>query len=159
MIDDRRALSIAIGTTAGFGLAGGALTGDALTKWYPSLRKSRLVLPLWAFLPVAVLYYLMCGAILFRLLARVAPSHEQRAALRSLLAMMAANEGWNYLLFGRRSPRAGLLGMIGFVGLALSLLRALQRADQRSATLLLPYIAWLGYDLVYAYELWRLNRC
>jgi tryptophan-rich sensory protein len=48
--------------------------------------------------------------------------------------------------------------MIGFAGLALSLLRALRRADPRSARLLLPYIAWLGYDLVYAYELWRLNR-
>lgn len=55
MMDDRRARGMAIGTTAGFALAGGGLSGDALTTWYPNLRKSRFVLPLWAFLPVAVL--------------------------------------------------------------------------------------------------------
>jgi translocator protein len=155
---DRRARVVATTTTVGFAVTGGALTGDALKTWYPTLRKSRLVLPLWAFLPVAVLYYLMCGTILFRLLARLAPSAERQAAIWWLLAMMTTNEGWNYLLFGRRSPRAGLLGMIGFVGLALKLLHVLRRSDLRSARLLLPYIAWLGYDLIYAYELWRLNR-
>jgi translocator protein len=155
---DRQALSISVGATVGFALVGGALAGDAVTSWYPSLRKSRLVLPLWAFLPVAALYYLMCGVILFRLLARVAPSRERRTALTQLITMMAANEGWNYLMFGRRSPRAGLVGMIGFAGLTISLLRALRRADPRSATLLWPYLAWLGYDLIYAYELWRLNH-
>jgi translocator protein len=158
MMDDRRARWMAIGTTAGFALAGGGLSGDALTTWYPNLRKSRFVLPLWAFLPVAVLYYLICGTILFRLLARVPSSREQHVALQWLMAMMAANEGWNYLLFGRRSPRAGLLGMIAYAVLALRLLWALSRADPRSARFLMPYMAWLGYDLVYAYELWRLNR-
>jgi len=80
------------------------------------------------------------------------------AALRRLLVMMAANEGWNYLLFGRRSTRAGLAGMLGFVGITLSLLRSLRQVDRASAQALLPYVAWLGYDVVYAYELWRLNR-
>ena len=103
-----------LGTTAGFALAGGGLSDDALTTWYPNLRKSRFVLPLWAFLPVAVLHYLVCGTVLFRLLARLEPSAERQAALRWLLAMIATNEGWNYLLFGRRSPHAGLLGMIAY---------------------------------------------
>jgi tryptophan-rich sensory protein len=155
---DRPAWSLAIGAPLGFAVVGGALTGDALTTWYPTLRKSRLVLPVWAFIPVAVLYYLMCGTILFRLVARVAPSREQRTALGLLLSMMTANEGWNYLLFGRRSTQAGLLGMLAFVGVAVSLFRALQRVDPQSATLLLPYLGWLGYDIVYAYEIWRLNH-
>jgi tryptophan-rich sensory protein len=55
MMDDRRARWMAIGTTAGFAVAGAGLSGDALSTWYPKLRKSRFVLPLWAFVPVAVL--------------------------------------------------------------------------------------------------------
>jgi translocator protein len=148
----------AIGVPIAFAAAGSGLTGDALTTWYPTLRKSPLVLPLWAFIPVAVLYYLMCGTILFRLLARAAPSPKQRLALGLLLAMMAGNEGWNYVLFGRRSTVAGWWGMVAFVGLTIGLYRALRRVDARSAALLRPYLIWLGYDLVYAFELWRLNR-
>jgi tryptophan-rich sensory protein len=48
--------------------------------------------------------------------------------------------------------------MIAYAVLALRLLRALSRVDPHSARFLMPYMAWLGYDLVYAYELWRLNR-
>ena len=157
-INDHTALSLAIGTPVGFAVLGGAVTGDSLTTWYPSLRKSKLVLPLWAFLPVAMLYYLMCGRILFRLVARVAPSRDQRRALALLLTMMTANEGWNYLLFGRQSTREGLWGMLGFVSLTIGLFRVLYQVDQPSAALLRPYLVWLGYDVVYAFELWRLNR-
>src|SRR5688572_4541582 len=110
--NNRYARLIAIGTPASFAIAGGALTGDALKTWYPALRKSLLVLPIWAFLPIAVLYYLMCGTILYRLLTHVAPNRERRIAFGFLLTMMAANEGWNYLLFGRRSTQASLWGML-----------------------------------------------
>lgn len=156
--NNRYARVIAIGTPVSFAVTGGALTGDALTTWYPALRKSRLVLPIWVFLPVAVLYYLMCGTILYRLLTHVAPSPERRTAFELLLTMMAANEGWNYLLFGRRSTQAGLWGMLVFVALTIGLFRALSRVDARSAMLLRPYLLWLGYDVLYAFELWRLNR-
>ena len=47
--------------------------------------------------------------------------------------------------------------MLGFCVLAVVLYNALKRVDQRSATILLPYLFWLGYDLVWAEELWRLN--
>jgi translocator protein len=154
----RVAASLAIGTPIGFAALGGTLPGDGLTTWYPSLRKSKLVLPLWAFAPVAVLYYLMCGLILYRLLVRVKASHSQRLALALLLTVMAANEGWNYLLFGRRSTQAGLWGMLVFTGLTTALFRLLRQVDQQSAALIQAYLVWLGYDVVYAFELWRLNR-
>ncbi len=156
--NDRVALSFAIGTPIGFAALGGALPGDALTTWYPTLRKSKLVLPLWAFVPVAVLYYLMCGLILFRLLVRVKASRGQRLALALLLIVMTANEGWNYLLFGRRSTQAGLWGMLAFTSLTIVLFRLLCQVDPQSAALIRAYLLWLGYDVVYAFELWRLNR-
>ena len=156
--EKRRAVFIAIGAPAGSALVGTMLAGDGPKTWYPTLRKSRLILPLTAFVPVALLYYLMCGALLYRLLAVVRPSRSRTQAFRLLATMMAANEGWNYLLFRRRSTRASLVGMIGFALITVVLYRVLRRLDPPTARMLLPYLIWLGYDLVWAYELWRLNR-
>ncbi len=157
-VDRTSALAIALGVPVGCAVVGTAVTGDAVTTWYPTLRKSKLVLPLWAFIPVAVLYYLMCGRILYRLLTLDPPPVRHSGALVLLSGMMVANEGWNYLLFGRRSVRAGFLGMIGYIILTIALYWRLQRVDRKSAQLLLPYVGWLSYDFVYAYELWRLNK-
>jgi len=48
--------------------------------------------------------------------------------------------------------------MLGFIFLTIALYRALNQIDRRSAMILRPYLAWLGYDVVWAEELWRLNR-
>ena len=155
---NKRALTIAIVTPLGYAIVGNALVGDAVKTWYPGLKKSSVILPIWAFFPIGIAYYLMCGAILYRLLALVAPSRKRTSAIVLLLSMMGANEGWNYLFFGRKSLRASLLGMLGFVFLVIALHRALNQIDRRSAMILRPYLVWLGYDVIWAEELWRLNR-
>jgi translocator protein len=155
---NKRALSIAIVTPLGYAIIGNALVGDAVKTWYPSLKKSSMILPIWAFIPIAIAYYLMCGAILYRLLALVAPSRQRTSAIVLLSSMMGANEGWNYLFLGRKSLRASLLGMLGFIFLTIALYRALNQIDRHSAMILRPYLAWLGYDVLWAEELWRLNR-
>ena len=50
------------------------------------------------------------------------------------------------------------LGMLGFIFLTIALYRALNQLDRRLALILRPDLAWLGYDVVWAEELWRLNR-
>jgi tryptophan-rich sensory protein len=144
---NKRARTIAIVIPLGYAIFGNPLTGNAVTTWYPSLRKSRLVLPIRAFIPIGIAYYMMRGALLYRLLALVAPSPAHKTALVLLLSMMSANEGWNYLFFGRKDVRASLVGMLGFIGLTMALYRALKRIDSRSAMILLPYLGWLGYDI------------
>jgi len=156
-MQNKRALIIAIVTPLGCAVFGNALTGDAVTKWYPTLKKSRLILPLWSFIPIGIAYYVMCGVLFYRLLAIVNPSRQRTTAIVLLLGMMGVNEGWNYIFFGKKSLGASLLGTLGFIGLTLMLYRALNRVDRRSATILRPYLAWLGYDVVWAEELWRLN--
>jgi translocator protein len=154
----RHARTIAIGLPAGLALVGARATGDGLRAWYPALRKSKLVIPLWAFAPAALVYTLICGRLLYRLLLLDRETPERTAALVLLGSMMGANEGWNYLFLGRHSVRAGFFGMIGYTLLTLRLYRRLQRVDPQAARILRPYVAWLGYDLVYTFELWRLNR-
>jgi translocator protein len=154
----RYAQMIAFGLPMGLALVGAHATGDGLRSWYPALRKSKLVLPLLAFAPVALVYTLICGRLLYRLLVLDRETPERTAALALLGSMMGANEGWNYLFLGRHSVRAGFFGMIAYTLLTLRLYRRLQRVDPQAARILRPYVGWLGYDLVYTFELWRLNR-
>jgi tryptophan-rich sensory protein len=157
-MQQRHAQMIAIGLPAGLALVGARATGDGLRTWYPALRKSNLVIPLWAFAPVALVYTIICGRLLYRLLLLDRETPERTAAIVLLISMMGANEGWNYLFLGRHSVRAGFFGMIGYTLLTLRLYRRLRRLDPPAARILRPYVGWLGYDLVYTFELWRLNR-
>ena len=156
MKDRVKRLMIAAGACVGFATAGTLLTGDALEVWYPSLNQPSYALPLTGWLVVGVLYYFIVGAVLFRVLALPRGSSRTRLLLATA-AVMASNEAWNILLFGLRSPRAAFFGLIPFCALVLGLCLALRRADRIAARLLLPYLAWLAYDLVWTRALWRLN--
>jgi tryptophan-rich sensory protein len=102
---------------------------------------------------VGGLYYASIGTVLYRSAAK----GKQRAH-RLALVVVAGNELWNVALFGRRSPRAGFLGLLGFT-VPLSLLQFAVRDDKVSVLALSPYTAWvIGYDIPWTYQLWRRNR-
>jgi len=102
---------------------------------------------------VGGLYYASIGTVLYR----SAATGNQRA-YRLALVVLAGNELWNVALFGRRSPRAGFLGVLGFT-VPLGLLQIAARDDKVSVAALSPYTAWvIGYDIPWTYQLWRRNR-
>jgi tryptophan-rich sensory protein len=109
-------------------------------------------LPLRDFMVVGGMYYVSIGTVLYR-------SAERRdiRAYRLALLVLAGNEGWNVLLFGRRSTRGGFLGVLGFTVLVGLLQRAV-RDDRMSTLALAPYTAWVVcYDIPWTYQLWRRN--
>ena len=70
---------------------------------------------------------------------------------------MLLNELWNFGFFGLRSTLVAFLGILVFLALLTALVAALRRYERFSAMLLVPYYAWVLYDAVWTYELWRLN--
>jgi tryptophan-rich sensory protein len=77
---------------------------------------------------------------------------------RLAMVVLAGNEIWNFVFFGRRSTRAGFLGIVTFA-VPVCLLQAKLTGDRTSALAFAPYTAWIvGYDLPWTYQLWRLNR-
>ncbi|MDQ6747526.1 MAG: tryptophan-rich sensory protein [Candidatus Dormibacteraeota bacterium] len=121
-------------------------------SWFRDLDRPRWQLPMPGFLGVGAAYYGIVGYVLARALDRRDTKSSGWA-----VTVLVANEAWNALLFGRRSPRAAFVGVLGF----LVPLAALQRSiwsDQRSRSTLLPYTAYVAlYDLPWSYRLWRLN--
>jgi benzodiazapine receptor len=71
-------------------------------------------------------------------------------------AVLAGNELWNAAFFGRRSPRAGFLGILAFLGPLLALQKSVA-SDPPSLIALTPYTLWMiGYDIPWTYQLWQL---
>lgn len=139
-------------------LLGALLTGNQLTGWFAGLRTPRWQLPLGAFIGVGVVVYALDAVIAYRLLTVVHDPGGRVVALAALVVVMLYNELWNYAFFGLRSTFAGFLGVLAFLAPLAVLQVALAVYERSSAVLLLVYVLWvLGYDVPWAYTLWRLN--
>jgi translocator protein len=141
-------------------LLGTLATGGGWNSWYEGLDKPSWLLPLPVFFVVAALYYALAVFLLYRINTR-AQGNSRRTRWWLLIltvVMLAANEAWNYLFLARESVDAGFLGMVIFAGIVVALWLALIRARRRvEALALLPYVAWVAYDLAWTFEVWRLN--
>ncbi len=101
---------------------------------------------------VGGLYYLSIGTVLYRSARR-----GDHRSYRRALVVLAGNEAWNAVLFGRRSTRGASIGLLGFV-VPVTLLQVSVRHDPVSTLALGPYTAWVvGYDIPWSYQLWRRN--
>ncbi len=64
-------LALVVGICVVMAILGSVLTGKGLTTWYASLVKPWFQIPLWAFVGVGMVGYLMDAVILYRLLIYV----------------------------------------------------------------------------------------
>ena len=152
------ALLFAVALSLGMAIVGGLFTGNQLTQWFATLRKPRLQLPLWGFVCVGLFGYIVDSVITYRLLT-LAPEQTARVvALTALIIVMLYNELWNIVLFRWHNTYAAFLGILIFL-LPLAFLQVtLVLVDAVSAWLVFVYVLWVfGYDIPWAYRLWRLN--
>lgn len=148
----RRRLLAAAGPTLAAAVLGNAFVGSDALRWFrEDLDRPATLPPFRLFVVVGVVYYAIVGTVRYRALTR-----GDRRTAHLTFAVLAGNELWNAVFFGRRSTRNGFLGTVAF---AVSL-AALQRSvaeDRPSSALLAPYSAWVAYDLVWMWQLWRRN--
>ena len=152
-----QAFAIAAGLMVVLAILGTVLTGGGFSGWYESLVKPPWLVSIDVFFLIATLYYIIAITLLSWLLRRRA-TEERAAALTLAFGMLLAHEIWNGLFLGLQSVLMGFLGMIAFAAITWGLQFTLWRSEfRREATLLVPYSAWVAYDLAWAFELWRLN--
>lgn len=150
-------LLLSIGICVVFALIGGLLTGNSLESWFTEITHPWFSLPLTGWYIVGGLYYIMTIAILYQLLI-AKNGLERKIVIWLTIAMIAGNELWNYLFFGLESTFAGFIGLIPFTLLVIALFIKLWKFKQKTAWVLFPYVIWLGYDLIWTYQLWILNK-
>jgi translocator protein len=148
-------LLIVLGICLVIAVLGNAFVGEGL-KWFKGLAKPKLLVPMNVFYVVGPVVYIIDAIILYRALSVM---QEGKVLIFVLtIIVMIANELWNYLFFGLRSTFAGFVGIILFLLPLTALQVVLFHFDPFSAWLLLPYYAWVLYDLVWTFALWRLHR-
>ena len=98
-----------VGPTVAAAVVGNVFVRKDDLQWFGRLRRPRMQIPLPASFVVGALYYLCIGTVAQRSILR-----GDRTAHRLALVVLAGNEIWNVLFFGRRSTRAGFLGVVCF---------------------------------------------
>lgn len=106
---------------------------------------------------VGGVYYLLCFAVLFRLL-RVPATHLRTAALAMTLALMAANAAFNFVFFRRANLYASFLFFFPYSAIAVALFVVLLRVDSIAAAIFGPYLVYFVYATAWGYQVWQLNR-
>jgi tryptophan-rich sensory protein len=151
------ALGLSTGLCIAMAVAEGLLSGNDLHRWLASLKQPELYAPLWIWIVVALLTYILQGAIAYRLIS-TGPSLAGAIAIAFLVATMAGNVAYNVALDRGRNPRIAFTGLLWFLPILALLQIALFFGDGVAAALNLFYVAWvLGYDLPIMRALWKLN--
>ena len=151
-------LLFAVALSLGMAIVGGLLTGNQLTQWFATLHKPRLQLPMWGFVCVGLFGYIVDVIIAYRLLTVVPGQTARIVALTALIIVMLYNELWNIVLFRWHNTYAAFLGILVFLIPLIFLQVTLVVVDAVSAWLVFIYVLWVfGYDIPWAYRLWRLN--
>jgi translocator protein len=151
-----RSLSIAFGICALAALLEGVAAGRGVKERLASLRAPRWAFSFGAWVVVGAVYYVLCFAVLLRLLDQ--PSTRLRSsALVTLLTLMAANAGFNFIFFRRRNLLASFLFFLPYSAIAVALFVQLLLADRLAAAIFGPYLLYFVYATAWGYQMWRLN--
>ena len=124
-------------------------------KWFGNLKRPKYSFPLKIWYVVGSIYYILFGIATYRQFA-----HGKSFSAVSILLLtfvMIVNGLSNFVLFKYRSLKWFYLIIYPFTLILLTLVIVLWKDDQISAGLVFLYLLWLGYDLYYGYNTWKLN--
>jgi translocator protein len=139
----------------GFASGASVPSGDD-SAWYQALSKPSWTPPGWAF-PVAwsILYILIGIAIAMVLNARSA--RGRNAAIALFVVQLALNLAWTPVFFGLHLVSIAAVQIVVILALAIATTFAFARVRRTAAWLMVPYLAWLSFASLLAYDIDRRN--
>lgn len=135
------------------GLIGGGATGN---PWYTVLAKPGFTPPGWAFGVVWPLLYLLLGIALAHVLnARGAAGRG--LAITLFIVQLVCNLLWSPLFFGLHEVTLAFYLILVIFLLAAVTAFLFARIRRVAGLLMLPYLAWLAFASLLAFQIDRLN--
>lgn len=139
----------------GFGAGAIVPSGDA-NPWYQALSKPSWQPPGWAFPVVwSILYALMGVAIAMILNARGAKGRG--IAIVLFVVQLMVNLAWSIVFFGMHLVSVAAVQIIVILALAIATTFAFARVRRQAAWLMVPYLAWLSFASILAFDIDRRN--
>jgi tryptophan-rich sensory protein len=135
----------------------GFCAGGGIRQRMAELRRPRFSPPLWGWILIGALYYVICFAVLYRLFARTPAVPLRTLAIGGTVLLMSINAGWNWFFFRARNLRHAFLIGLPYTVLALAVFALLLALDRIAAAWLAPYLPYLVYANFWGYRTWKLN--
>lgn len=158
VLDDLPRLVRCLLALAAASAVGGLATVDSVKTWYPTLDKPGFTPPSWVFGPAWTLLYALMGVADY-LVVREGDGPEIRRARGVYRVQLVLNTLWSVLFFGRRSPLAALIEIVGLLIAIVLTIAAFARVSRPAAALLVPYLLWTTFVAALNEEVWRRNHC
>lgn len=130
--------------------------GRGVRRRMAGLRWPSYSVPFSAWVVIGGVYYVICFAVLTRLILATSPLRT--IAFLLLGIVMLVNALWNVFFFRTGNLRHAFLVGLVYSATALVLLLALWRVDAVAASCFSPYFIYLFYANVWGYRVWQLNR-
>lgn len=134
------------------------LAGKQPMKFLATLRQPHFAPPLWLWTIIGVFYYLICFLVLARLLHVESGNMVRPVAIALMLALLAVNAFFNYVLFRMHNLFASLVVFVTYDLIAIALIMSLLLLDKAAALVFIAYPVYLIFANCWAYQLWRLNQ-
>jgi tryptophan-rich sensory protein len=132
----------------------GVATGP--NAWYAELQKPALQPPNWAFGPAWTVLYALIALATSRVLG--APkSRARRVALVLFGVNLALNFAWSFLFFSFGSVLFAAIEITFVFATACAMVVAYARLSPLAASLLVPYVLWLGFATYLNFGILALN--
>ena len=142
-------------TLAFFAAAIGAAASIQAADFYRELVRPSWAPPANVFGPVWSVLYLMMGVSSW--LVWRARHPKSVLALTLYVAQLAANALWSWLFFAWRQGRWAFVEILVLWLLIVVTTISFWRIRPLAGVLLLPYLLWVSFASVLAYNVWRLN--
>ena len=150
-------LLTSLGICAASGALEGVLAGRGIKQRFAELQLPPYSPPLAVWSAIAVLYYGICGVVLYRLVAGWRDDQTHHWAIALLLTIMIINAIWNYTFFRMKNLKVSFLIGVPYAPAAIVLVWLLFQIDVIAARVFLPYLLYLIYAGWWGYKLWRIN--
>ncbi len=133
----------------------GAVASVRAADFYQQLVRPEWAPPSNVFGPVWSVLYLMMGVASW-LMWRTRDSRSP-AALRLYVVQLAANALWSWLFFAWRQGQWAFVEILVLWVLIVATVISFWRIRTLAGVLLLPYLLWVTFASVLAYNVWRMN--
>lgn len=137
-------------------LIGRASGGSFGNLWFAALAKPGWMPPGWLFGAVWAILYVLLGIAIAQILHARGAS-ERGGAIGLFLAQLLLNLAWTPVFFAAHQVTMALWLIVATLALAIATTVSFARIRQPAAWLMLPYLAWLAFATMLAWEMDRLN--
>ncbi|BAK65411.1 MULTISPECIES: TspO/MBR family protein [Sphingobium] len=148
---------VTVPTIMFLGVVSGYVSGSGYgNRWFAALDKPDVTPPGWVFGTVWPLLYLLMGLALAMVL-HARGARGRGIAITLFLVQLACNLAWSPLFFGAHEATLAFYLILVILALAVVTTLLFGRVRTLAAWLMVPYLVWLSFASILAYQIDRAN--